>query len=214
MESGESSAEASGQWRSKLTGRALFQAEFALGTATDSVGRSAALWPADLVQCLRETLEEEAGPAWGRVWKACGRDWGKRVMQDLERRCGEVLGCALEDLPLEKFLDFLKEQITAQGWGRLEVDLSDGPERGLIRALLINSVFSDGKGSSAGDLLLAGMLASVLSHVSGETLDCVRLDGPTGSPGSRFVVTAADRLAGVEARIEGGEDADKVIESI
>lgn len=214
MGTGDSGNGTTGQWRSKLTERPLFQADFASGTAVDSVGRPAALWPADLVQRLRETLEEEAGAAWRRVWKECGRGWGNRVMQDLDRRCGEVLGCALEELPLEKFLDFLTEQVTAQGWGRLEVDLSDGPGRGLIRALLINSVFSDGKGSSAGDLLLAGMLASVLSRVSGETLDCVRLDGPTGSPGSRFVITAADRLAGVDARIEAGEDADKVIDGI
>ncbi|MCC6356431.1 MAG: hypothetical protein IT577_21300 [Verrucomicrobiae bacterium] len=214
METGESAGRGQGPWRSKLTGRALFEADIASGTATDSAGRAAALWPADLIQRLRETLEDEAGPAWKRVWKECGREWGRRVMADLDRRCSEVMGCALDDLPLEKFLDFLTEQVTAQGWGRLEVDLSDGPERGLIRALLINSVFSNGQGSSSGDLLLAGMLASVMSRVSGEALDCVRTEAPGGSPGSRFVITAAERLKGVEERIDAGENPDKVIESI
>jgi uncharacterized protein len=214
METDGSGGQGSGQWRSKLTGRTLFEADVAFGTATDSAGRAAALWPVDLLQRLRETLEEEAGPAWRRVWKKCGRAWGRRVMEDLDRRCSQVMGCALDDLPLEKFLDFLTEQVTAQGWGRLEVDLSDGPEHGLIRALLINSVFSNGQGSSSGDLLLAGMLASVLSRVSGEELDCIRTDAPGGSPGSRFIITAAERLKGVEERIEAGENPDKVIESI
>lgn len=214
MESGETGGLGSGQWRSRVTGRTLFEADVASGTATDSAGRAAALWPVDLLQRLRETLEEEAGPAWGRVWKECGRAWGRRVMDDLDRRCSQVMDCALDDLPLEKFLDFLTEQVTAQGWGRLEVDLSDGPERGLIRALLINSVFSNGQGSSSGDLLLAGMLASVMSRVSGEALDCIRTDAPGGSPGSRFVITAAGRLKGVEERIAAGENPDKVVESI
>ncbi|HPA20828.1 MAG TPA: hypothetical protein PLU30_23980 [Verrucomicrobiae bacterium] len=214
MEDVKPVGQGSGQWRSKLTGRTLFESDLALGTATDSAGRAAALWPADLIQRLRETLEEEAGPAWRRVWKDCGRAWGRRVMEDLDKRCAQIMGCVLDDLPLEKFLEFLTEQVTAQGWGRLEMDLSDGPERGLIRALLINSVFSNGQGSSSGDLLLAGMLASMMSRVSGEELDCVRTEAPGGSPGSRFVITAAERLKGVEERIVAGESPDKVIESI
>jgi len=214
MGNGEPEKKGPVQWRSKVTGRALFESDFSQGVAEDFAGRAAALWPADLLQRLRETLEEEAGPAWHRVWKDCGRLWGRRVMEDLDRRCMELLGCALFDLPLEKFLEFLTEQVTSQGWGKLEVDLTDGLERGIIRASLINSVFSDGRRSSSGDVLLAGMLASVLSRVSGEDLDCIRTDAPGGAPGSRFVITAADRLKGVEDRLKAGEDAEKVIGSI
>lgn len=214
MANGESDNKGPAPWRSDVTGRALFESDFSKGMATDFAGRAAALWPADLLQRLRETLEEEAGPAWRRVWKECGRLWGRRVMEDLDRRCTELMGCPLLDLPLEKFLEFLTEQVTAQGWGKLDVDLSDGPERGIIRASMINSVFSDGQKPPSGDILLAGMLASVMSRVSGEELDCIRTDAPNGPPGSRFIVTSASRLKGVEDRLAGGEEIDRVLESI
>lgn len=200
------------QWRSKVTKRPLFQADLSGGTAVDAAGHSTVLWPSELLDQLRETIEEEAGPVWRRVWKDCGRAWGRRIMDDLDRRCGELMGCTLENLPLEKFIEFVTEQVTAQGWGRLEVDLSLGPERGLICASLRNSVFGGAQNGSAGDDLLAGMLASVLSKVSGEALDCVR--APAAGGGTRFFITAGERLAGIEARIDAGEDAEKVFEKI
>lgn len=199
------------QWRSKLTKRPLFTAVLSEGTAVDSTGHSTVLWPAELLSHLRETIQEEAGPAWRRVWKDCGREWGRRIMDDLEKRCGDLLGCTLEDLPLETFLEFVTEQVTAQGWGRLEVDLSQGPERGLIRATLKNSILGS-EGDGSGDVLLAGLLASVLSRVSGEALDCVRAPGAAAE--ARFFITAGERLAGVEARIEAGEDAERIFEKI
>lgn len=171
----------------------------------------------DLLAGIFKGLLDEAGPAWKVIFKNCGRIWGQRVGQRLDRECQLLLGKRVGELPLDRYIKFTCDYFVFHGWGKLEIDLAKTREAGLVEARLENSVFRDiaSEGETMVDPMIVGILAAMFSYISGQELDGVQTACPTrGDEASRFLITATTRLAEAESMIEAGTTHESLAESI
>ncbi len=171
----------------------------------------------DLILGVYKALVDEAGPAWSMILKNCGQVWGGRVVKRLDRECQLLLGQQLGEMPLKDFNHFLSQYFVFHGWGELSLDVAQATERGLVEATLRNSIFADviNDPDEMVDPMIAGMLASILSYLSGQTLDCVQTECKTrGAAHSRFIITAPSRLKNYEVMVKSNLSHDQIAASI
>jgi uncharacterized protein len=171
----------------------------------------------DLLTGVYNALQEEAGIAWKLILKNCGTIWGERVAKRLDRECGVLLEGKLGDLPLGDYLRFMTNYFVFHGWGTLELDITHAQESGVVEATLKDSIWAGivRDPESMADPMIAGILASMVSHLSGQKLDCVQTACVTkGAEASRFIITAEERLREAEARIAAGDSHETVLAAI
>ncbi len=189
--------------------------------------REGTLWnPAKTRLCLLSTdfltgvyaaVKDEAGPAWPVIFKTCGRIWGERIMRRLEREAQTVGNLQLREMPVTMFLRFFREYFVYHGWGLMAIDVAQARETGIVTASLEDSIFAEiiRDEENFSDPMIAGILAGMLSHISGHELDCVQTECISrGAEASRFVVTGAARLRGAEDKIKGGMTHEQVVASV
>jgi uncharacterized protein len=171
----------------------------------------------DLLRGIYVGLREEAGPAWHAIFKNCGRIWGRRVALRLDKEVAHFIGRSVGQLPLQSYVKFITDYYRFHGWGLLELDLSRTLSQGLVEVQLGNSIFSTVVQDelTMADPMIAGMLGSMFSHLSGHDLDCVQTACVTrGADCSRFIITAAQRLQDVEALVQSGVAHQEIIEKL
>ncbi|MBL8149586.1 MAG: hypothetical protein JNN15_06625 [Blastocatellia bacterium] len=171
----------------------------------------------DLLLGVYKALVDEAGPAWKLILKNCGLIWGDRVAKRLDRECSLILGKKLGDLVLSHFLSFTTDYFLFHGWGRLNLDVSKAEQNGIVEASLENSVFASiiEDSEEMVDPMIAGILASILSYMSGQKLDCIQTACVTkGAPISRFIITGTDRLKDGEAKVKAGMTHEQLVETV
>ncbi len=189
--------------------------------------REGVLWnPAKTRLCLLSTdflsgvytaVKDEAGPAWPVIFKTCGRIWGERIMRRLEREAQTVGNLQLREMPISMFLRFFREYFVYHGWGLMTIDVSQARETGIVTAALEDSVFAEviRDEEDFSDPMIAGILAGMLSHISGHDLDCVQTACISrGAEASRFVVTGAGRLRGIQDKIKSGMTHEQVVATV
>lgn len=172
------------------------------------------LLSADLLGGVHRALVEEAGPAWSLIFKHCGRIWGERLARRLDRECRDSLGVRMEEMMLSDFVRFVTAYFAFHGWGRLALEVDRAEETGIVTATMVDSIFAavvQAPGEMV-DPMIAGILASLLSHLADHELDCVQTACVTlGAPASRFVVTDPERLRQAEPHLRRGTSHDELL---
>lgn len=150
----------------------------------------------DFLRGLRRALTDECGPAAIDVEKSFGRRWGKLVAKRLEKEWAEFYGTPVAEFPLGIFTGCMVESFGQHGWGKLHLDYS-GHVHGLIVAEIEHALMADMVEPSQQpvEAMLAGLLAGMFTHFSGEELDCVQTDCiACGNLSAKFVLGLSARL--------------------
>jgi hypothetical protein len=191
--------------------------DFRAGMVWNPAKTRLCLLSTDFLDGVYRSLADEAGPAWAVIFKTCGVIWGGRVMRRLDRECQLLLNCSVKSLPLSLFLQFLRGYFTFHGWGALTLDVTRARETGVVAARLEDSPFAEviRDPEEMADSMIAGILAGMLSDLSGQTLDCLQTECISkGAEASRFLITGAERTKGYAERIKAGMTHEAVMESI
>jgi predicted hydrocarbon binding protein len=171
----------------------------------------------DLLNGVYKAVHEEAGPAWRLIFKHCGRTWGQRLCRRLDRECMALAGKPLRELPLEEFLNFVTRYFSFHGWGQVGLDVTHATRSGIVEASLANSVFAAiiTDEEEMVDSMICGILASLLSHLSGNELDCLQtVCSSKGAEVSRFLISGTTRLEAGEDRVRAGETHEALLASL
>lgn len=191
--------------------------DLAAGTAWNAAGGRVIYLVADVVSGIHQALVTETGSAWRLILKNCGVLWGRRVAQHLDRELGLMFNANPADLPVSEYLRLIEGYFSGHGWGLLKFDLSRAESHGVITASMENSLFSEvlSEETARVDFLVSGILRSLFVHISGQELDCQEIASVrAGAPRGLFVITAAKRLDALEERIEKGEAAEQLLETL
>lgn len=169
--------------------------------------------PAALLHSLRFVLQKEAPGVWQSVLQTSGRASGQAIAQQLDSELTRAGKPALQALPLEACLRLIEQYLSAQGWGRVTLDLTHAAEHGLVMAQLEHSIFADALPTADDfvDPLLAGVLSSFFEHISGQLLACEEIACVRrGAPHCTFVITAPERIAAIQPLV-GRESAEAIV---
>lgn len=183
------------------------------GTRTDWTSARVLFAPPEAMRGLYFVLEQEKAGAWGQVMKAGGYVGGHAFANNLDTRLSDLGKPALAALPLEACLVFVERHFSANGWGRLKLDLTDAAEHGLVIARVEHSYFAEVLPPAATfvDPLLAGILQGFFEYISGQKLGCEEIGCVRrGAPHCTFVITAPERLATILPRV-GLDSADQLL---
>ncbi len=168
---------------------------------------------AEMIRGLHHVIERERTGAWRSAMKAAGHATGRKFGASLDALLATRGQPALNALPLEACLALLELHLTNLGWGRLQIDLTDAAQYGLVVARLEHSVFVEALANVPDfvDALPAGMLQGFFEHISGQTLGCEEIGCVRrGAPCCTFVITAPEQLAGIMPVI-GRENAETLL---
>jgi hypothetical protein len=136
----------------------------------------------DFLAGLDAALAARCGPVADVVRKSCGRAYGRRLGERLEAELAAYFGETVESYPLARLGAALVGLFSHHGWGRPRLDFSRYATGVIVVA------FED----PAEPVLLAGVLAGLFSHLTGEELDCLPA---TGGRETRFLLALAERVA-------------------
>lgn len=168
----------------------------------------------DMLSGIYNGLYEEAGEGWKLIFTSCGKIWGARMAQRLDKECLTILGKRVGDLPLEHFIRFFSEYFVFHGWGSLSINLDSAKESGLVEATLDNSIFAEvvTDPEEMADPMLAGIMASFIGYLGGTSLDCIQTQCVTkGAPNGKFIVTIPERLENAEDLIRSGKKHEELM---
>jgi len=171
----------------------------------------------DVLRGVYDALRDEAGPAWAIILKNCGRIWGRRLMQSFDEELKASGLQAQGEATVGKFLHFTEAYFPLHGWGHLHLNLDHAASSGVVTAELRHSLFVSliEEETQPVDSMIAGMLASFFSHVSGQELDCLELTcRGVGAEACRFAITAPERLEALEGRVEAREAYDTLLRDL
>jgi len=167
----------------------------------------------EMIRGFHHVIERERAGAWRSTMKAAGHATGRKFGATLDARLAARGQPALNALPLEACLSLLELHLADLGWGRLQIDLTDAAQHGLVVARLEHSVFVEALADVPDfvDALPAGMLQGFFEHISGQTLGCEEIACVRrGAACCTFVITAPERLARIMPVI-GRENADTLL---
>jgi hypothetical protein len=173
------------------------------GVTRDRAGTRLVGLPEDLLTALQGTLNAECGPAAGRVLKATGRDWGRRLAERLSAELAEFRGEPLAEAPVARFQTDLQSVFRRLGWGLLSIDFGKY-DKGLLVAELRHA--PPGETTAA---VLAGALGGLFSHFTGRDLDAVAT--PARGDVRRFVIALPQRLERVADALDRRRSHEEVV---
>lgn len=163
----------------------------------------------DFLVGFRDAVIFESGKAYRRVLKSCGRRWGVQFMKRFDADVAAHYQTPLAELSAGVVHACLADAFNYHGWGLLSIDL-EHLDQGVVSVELRNSVMPETVPESDRpvDLIMAGLLGSIFSHLSGQDVDCMQTDCPSqGADASRFVAAPVDRMRELEAwaaKVPGG----------
>lgn len=193
-----------------------FKYDLTAGTVNNAAERRIIYVSSDLMRGIYQALQEETADAWKIIFQNCGRTWGTRVAQTIDK---ELVGggrTTQAELPIEGYISFIEAYFYQHGWGALKINLSDAANHGIVSATLKNSYFVEVLHDVEDfvDSLLAGILQGFLEHVSGAQLGCTEIGcARRGAEECTFVVTDQSRLDAVDGRV-GTEDAAQILNEL
>ena len=161
-------------------------------------------------------LQAEKPGAWSSACARAGTATGRKIATGLDTELARLGEPALAALPLETSLAYIERYFSSHGWGRLQLDLSDAPEHGIVIGRLQQSYFVAALHDvdDFTDPLLAGILQGFFEHVSGQELGCIEIAcARRGDPHCTFVITAPERLASI-APLLGSASAETIIDKL
>ncbi|MEO0797116.1 MAG: hypothetical protein AAFX93_18335 [Verrucomicrobiota bacterium] len=171
----------------------------------------------DIIKGVHAGLVEETGPAWTTIMQNCGRLWGERLSERLDRELSSMSNTSLGELPIGDFNKYLQNYFSIHGFGKLLLDVGLTQEHGIVICRLENSFFAqvlrDEKGMV--DFLLAGTLEVLISKLSNHDLGCIEVASERrGDECGVFLISSSNRIAKLEPLVESGEDVDTCIKAL
>ncbi len=172
------------------------------GTVLSNTDNRVIYLSSDVIHAIYDVLTYEAGEAWSLILKHCGVIWGTRVSGLLEKELqGAELSKKLGTLSVESYLALLETYFVNHGWGKMRFHLENAENHGIIRASLNHSLFAHTLKEVDGpvDYMIAGMLESIFSEISGQTLGCTQISyNYSGANTSEFLISGSARIANLE----------------
>jgi predicted hydrocarbon binding protein len=196
-----------------FTERDYLKTDVRRGVTRNRAGTRILTLTSDFLIGLRNALVFECGKAADAVLKTAGRRWGKNFAARIEKELGGFYGMPVAEFPLALFEASLVMGFSHHGFGKLRLDVSLY-DKGLIVAVVENPIYFGLLDSAAApaDPLLTGIFAGLFSHFAGRELDCVQTQCQVcGAADSRFVVSLASRLAGVDDWLKEGKNHTEVL---
>ncbi len=174
----------------------FFAADVEKGTIRTPTGTRICALTDDFLIGFRSAVQFECGKATDRVFKTCGKKWGKTFVERFDRELTDHFGVPLSDVSTGLVERCMDEAFRYYGWGKPTIDLSEY-DSGLVSVSVTDPVMPAmvGPTDKPADPLFAGFFAAVFSHYAKTDLECVQTDCPTrGADASRFVVGLGERL--------------------
>jgi predicted hydrocarbon binding protein len=156
--------------------------------------------PQNFDHAFRHVLQTEKPGVWSRALARCGTAQGRKLAESLDREFAALGQPALGELPLETCVGLIERHFATQGWGLLQIDLTDAATFGFVVARLDHSYFVETlpDADHFTDALLAGHLQGFFEHVSGQQLACAEIGcARRGAPHCTFVIAAPEQLTPV-----------------
>lgn len=191
-----------------------FRADGRAGILSDERGDSVVACPADLLTALQHTLDHECGPAANAVLRSIGRRLGESLAEKTQRELAARHSAPLHDLSTAVIHASLSSALANAGWGRADWDWTRH-DRGLLEISVVNgpATMAANRTTSAGEPLLCGVFAGLVSRLTGESLDCLQTEIETpGVAPARFVVALPERLTEVASAVRRSEPHDGIVE--
>lgn len=197
-------------------GNAYMTVDTETGVMRNRAGRRMIALTDDFLQGFHEALEIECGEAAPEVMWSCGRTFGLRFAEKLDRELADYYGMQIRDFSLAFFDLCFAEALSRHGWGKLRMDYSN-VDIGVIVAEIENGVFHGvfGDADAPIETLLSGLLAGMFSHFSGQELGSLQTDCESmGAAVSRFVITLRSRLDDVSDALPEGARHNDVLSAL
>lgn len=187
------------------------------GTAFNKGNTRIIYLPEDAIAGIHASLKEEAGAAWKIILKNCGLIWGKKVALNLNRELKLIFSTTQSDIQAQECLRLLERYFSEHGWGLMTFDLSKAFTHGFIHAKLDNSIFVTvlKDENDFVDPMIAGVLASLFSDVSGKELDAIEIAcAARGAHSCEFLISSVERIEELESAVEEGHASEELIEKL
>jgi predicted hydrocarbon binding protein len=185
----------------------FFRTDVTRGVTRTPTGTRICTLPSDFLLGLRDAVIYECGRSYRSVLKAAGKRWGLQFARRLERELTAHYQSPFRDLAPGLVRTCLADAFNSHGYGRLTLaSLPEDSEFTVaeIRDSVMPAIVREA--DRPVDLLIAGMLGSVLAQLGGRQLDCVQTECPSmGAECSRFLVGPTSRLTEVEEWLDGLE---------
>ncbi|GAB5561963.1 MAG: hypothetical protein SynsKO_36100 [Synoicihabitans sp.] len=181
-----------------------FSYDLTAGTVNNGASRRIIYVSSDLMRGIYQALHEETADAWKIIFQNCGRTWGKRVAETIDKELVGSGRTAQAELPLDGYTRFIEAYFYQHGWGALKMDLSHAANHGLVVATLENSYFVEvlNDVDDQVDSLLAGILQGFLEHISGAQLGCTEIGcARRGEAHCTFAITDQGRLDAIDSKV-------------
>lgn len=185
----------------KIFGEASQTFDMNAGTVLNNTDVRVIYLSSDVIHAIYDVLKYETGEAWSLILKNCGDIWGKRVSLSLEQELQASVSQKVGHLTVESYIALLETYFAHHGWGKMNFYLEDAQTHGIIRASLTNSLFANTLKhvNTPVDFMIAGMLQSIFSDISGHELGCVQVSyNYSGSDSSEFLISGTERVARLE----------------
>lgn len=185
------------------------------GTAFNKGHTRIVFLPEDAIAGIHASLKEETGPAWKIILKNCGSIWGKKVATNMARELEMLFSVRPGEITAKECLDLLERYFSDHGWGKMTFDVSRAFTNGFIHARLSNSIFVRVLKDEIDlvDPMIAGILGSLFSDLSGKDLDAAEIACVAkGAASCEFVISSAERIADLEPAIEEGNSPEDVVD--
>lgn len=186
------------------------------GILRDLTGARVVALVDDFILGFRTALVEECGPAAAEVLQHCGKRFGQQTAEVTEQALEAHYGRSVREFTLAEFHALMVEMFAHQGWGIVRVDFSQA-DQGLLIARVDNPIQAgiSNPGEEPVEDLLAGFLAGVYSHFSGEDLHAVQVACVAkGDPQAVFLIGLPERLTEVPGMLTAGATLDQLVERL
>jgi hypothetical protein len=188
------------------------------GRMTTRAGTRLVVMPEELIRGLHEALHHEAGAAWSLIAYTCGRRWGERLSDTIDREWRHYHGQSFEQADFPVFEGGLEAYFDFYGWADLEIDFSRERE-GIVQFWLADSIFDRLLGGDAFDgayvnEIFAGVLGAMTSRLAGRELECLEIQSAAEDSveRSRLAVALPERIEEARhARLDGA-DVEELLE--
>lgn len=184
------------------------------GTILDRNQQRNLITTEDFIIGLQKGLEHEVGEASGWLMYLIGQEWGKEDAQQFKVWFKEDYGLYFKDAALRFALETWWWPLTAQGWGKWEVDLSSIKE-----GFLFIDLFDSAVAKTLGDVgkpvcfLYAGLFSGFFSvfferALSSTEIQCYSM----GDNFCRFLIGSEKRVKAAEFWLTSGATAKDIEE--
>jgi predicted hydrocarbon binding protein len=184
-----------------------FRTDVTKGVTRTPTGTRMCSLPSDFLLGLRDALIYECGRSYSSVMKASGKRWGVQFIKRIDREMTTHYQSAFKDLLPGLQRTIIADAFNYHGYGKLSFENHESnPE--IVIAEVRNPLLPQlvREADRPVDLLLCGLLASVVSHLTGKSYDCVQTECVTmGHESSKFILAPIGKLSDIVSWLDDTE---------